>query len=126
MDNEVKKKVLSILRSIAEGHRLEWVEVRTRGAEGTVRFQPPGRCFTLLKLVYEFEAHRCRLLLYREGSQVAGRCGIDYDDGAAIEQFLRQVRTCLREICRQADLADGEPAMRHAPVSEARRFLLAI
>ena len=125
---EVKNKVISVLRSIAEENRLDWVEVKTREVEGTVRLQPPGRFVTLMKLVYEFEAHRCRLLLYREGRQLAGRCGIDYDDGAAIEQFLAQLRSFLRPLHRPEGLAvvPDPGACADAQVPGARRLLLAV
>src|SRR3954466_1748516 len=81
LNNQVQDKVLCAFRAAVDESVLEWVEVRMSPCEGTVRLQLPGRFVTLLELDYQFEQRACRLLVYRDGKQLAGRCHIAYDDG---------------------------------------------
>jgi len=93
--NQLQDKILAALRSIVEEHELEWVERKLGSSEGTVCIQRAGRFVTLLTLEYEFAAHQMRLILYRGIRHVGGRCGLCYDDGAAIEHVLAELRELL-------------------------------
>jgi hypothetical protein len=90
--NQMQDKILSTLHSIVDGWELEWVEILGGPFQGTVRLMQAGGFRTLLKIEYEFQPERYRLLVYREGKHVFGRCNIDYDDGMVIEQILEQFR----------------------------------
>ena len=90
--NQMQDRILSALHSIVDAWELEWVEILGGPFQGTVRLMQAGGFRTLLKIEYEFQPERYRLLVYREGKHVFGRCNIDYDEGMVIEQILEQFR----------------------------------
>src|SRR4051812_49066709 len=90
--NEMHDRVLSALQSIVDGWKLEWVQIVSGPFQGTVRLLQSGQFQTLLKIEYEFQAERFRLLIYRDGKHISGRCNIDYDDGGVIEQIMTQFK----------------------------------
>jgi len=90
--NQMQDKILSAMRSIVDAWELEWVEVLGGPFQGTIRLMQAGGFRTLLKIEYEFQPERYRLLVYRDGKHIFGRCNIDYDDGLVIEQMLAQFR----------------------------------
>ena len=71
---------------------LRKVEILGGPFQGTIRLMQAGGFRTLLKIEYEFQPERYRLLVYRDGKHIFGRCNIDYDDGLVIEQMLAQFR----------------------------------
>ena len=95
--NQMQDKILSMLHSIVDAWELEWVEIAGGPFQGTIRLMPPGGFRTLLKIEYEFQPERYRLLVYRDGRHIFGRCNIDYDDGILIEQILEQFRRLSAE-----------------------------
>jgi len=90
--NQMQDKILSAMRSIVSAWELEWVEILGGPFQGMIRLMQAGGFRTLLKIEYEFQPERYRLLVYRDGKHVFGRCNIDYDDGLLIEQILAQFR----------------------------------
>ncbi|HEY1338728.1 MAG TPA: hypothetical protein VGF59_14530 [Bryobacteraceae bacterium] len=90
--NQMQQKLLWALRSIVDTWELQWIEIPHSSSAGTVRLMRPESFRTLLKFEYEFEPERFRLLIYRDGRHIAGRCNIDYDNGDAIEQILAEFR----------------------------------
>ena len=121
--NQMQDRLLAAMRAMADEWGLDWVEIAEDLSRGTVRLQQPGRYRTLLKIEYEFQAQRYRLLVYREGKQICGRCSVDYDDGVAIEQFLTRFRCLFPNVQPGAPSGDFVPARRpaassHAPLSE--------
>ena len=108
--NHMKDKILSTLHSIVDEWELEWVEIADGGCRGAIRLMQAGRFQTLLKIEYEFQQERYRLLIYREGKHICGRCGIDYDDGAAIEQILGHFRRLIPQTNRAPSKTDRVPA----------------
>src|SRR6266581_6557102 len=90
--NQMQDRILSALHSIVSAWELEWVEILGGPFQGTIRLMQAGGFRTLLKIEYEFQPERYRLLVYREGKHVFGRCNIDYDEGMVIEQILEQFR----------------------------------
>jgi hypothetical protein len=95
--NDMRRKILGALKSQVQDCGLDWVEIRDFEGGGCVWFQPVGEFRTVLRLEYEFESRSCRLLLFRNGRHVAGRCGIQYDDGTAIEAVVEQFGGLLNE-----------------------------
>jgi hypothetical protein len=89
-ENQMKDKILAALRLIVDAWELEWVEILGGPCQGTVRLMHAGGFRTLLKIEYEFQPERYQLLVYRDGKHIFGRCSINYDDGALIEQILEQ------------------------------------
>jgi len=106
--NQMQDKILTALRSIVDAWELEWVEILVGPFQGTIRLMQPGGFRTLLKIEYEFQPERYRLLVYRDGKHIVGRCNMDYDDGMLIEQVLEQFRCVLRHT--DPISADGLPA----------------
>src|SRR5882672_5260651 len=90
--NQMQDKILSAVRSIVATWELEWVEILPGACQGTIRLTQAGGFRTLLKIEYEFRPERYQLLVYRDGKHAFGRCNIDYDDSAVIEQILAQFR----------------------------------
>jgi hypothetical protein len=95
--NQMQDKIVSALHSIVEAWELEWVEIFGGPAAGTVRVMQHGGFRTLLKIEYEFQPERYRLLIYRDGRHILGRCNIDYDDGLLIEEILAEFRNLSAE-----------------------------
>jgi hypothetical protein len=93
--NQMQDKILSTLHSVVDAWELEWVEIVGGPCQGTIRLMQAGGFRTMLKIEYEFQPERYRLLVYREGKHIFGRCNIDYDDGMTIEQILAQFRCLL-------------------------------
>lgn len=117
--NQMQDRLLSTMRAMVDEWGLDWVEITEDPSRGTVRLQQPGRYRTLLKIEYEFEAQRCRLLVYREGKQICGRCSVDYDDGVAIEQFLAGFR-CLFPYAHRGP-TPAEPTVYSHSAASSRR-----
>jgi hypothetical protein len=124
--NQMQGKVLAALHLGVAGRELEWIEVQTGPAEGTVRIQRPGRFRTLLRLDYEFAVHCCRILVYRDGNLICGRSGISYDDGDEIEKVLSAFDDLLaqagtvRPVARASGiLRAGRLSRMHIPLAAA-------
>jgi hypothetical protein len=111
--NQMQDKLLSALHSIVDVWELEWVQILGGPFEGTVRLMQVGGFRTLLKIEYEFQTGHYRLLVYREGKHVLGRCNMDYDDGLLIEETLAKFRCLLR----QTDLDAADTGVPAAPLS---------
>ena len=60
--NQMQDKILSTLRSIIDASEVEWVQITSGPFQGTIRLIPVGGFRTLLKIEYEFEPQRYRLL----------------------------------------------------------------
>ena len=95
--NEMRRKILGAFQATAEAFGLDWVEVRDCEDGGCVWVQPVDGFGTILRMEYEFEGRCCRLLLFRDGGPVAGRCGIRYDDGSGIGAVLARFGELLRD-----------------------------
>jgi len=115
--NQMQHKLLTTLHSIVDGWALEWVEIVAGPYRGTIRLMEPGQFRTVLKIEYEFEPERCRLVVYREGKHICGRCSIDYDDGLLIEQILARFRRLLPESHPGAPATQPVPAATGMPAS---------
>ncbi|SRR5258706_10764895 len=114
--NQMQDKILTAMRSIVEAWELEWVEILGGPFQGTIRLMQAGGFRTLLKIEYEFQPERYRLLVYRDGKHVFGRCNIDYDDGLLIEQVLAQFRRFSRETL--VSPAETDPVLPYAGNAE--------
>src|SRR5258705_1659791 len=90
--NQMQDRILLALHSIVDAWELEWVEILGGPFAGTVRLMQAGGFRTLLKIEYEFQPERYRLLVYRDGQHLFGRCNMDYDNEVLIEQILAQFR----------------------------------
>src|SRR5213075_315795 len=105
--NQMQDRILSTLRDVVDAWELEWVEIVETPCQGVVRVLESGQFRTLLKIEYEFQSQRCRLLIYKEGKHIAGRCSIDYDDGAVIEQTFAQFRRLCPDSCPSSSKRDA-------------------
>ena len=106
--NDMRSKIMAAFEAVGRECAVEWVEVDDGECGGSVWVQRCGGFQTLLRLDYDFQPRCCRLSLVRDGKQVAGRCGIRYDDAATIEDVLDRFRRLLKTLSGESAWGTSE------------------